>query len=122
MEQQVMKAGLGYAQVIKNQDAAAMEQILADEYMFTNESGKVKNKAEDIAEYKAGNTKMEVADITDQKVRVIGNSAAVETGTFHIKGTNKGKAFDTTERYTTVWVWRGGRWQVVSDHVSTLAK
>src|SRR5687768_13478938 len=50
MEQQVMKAGLGYAQVIKNQDAAAMEQILADEYMFTNESGKVKNKAEDIAE------------------------------------------------------------------------
>ena len=122
MEEQVMKAGLEYARIIKDQDAAGIEQLLADEYMFTNESGKVKNKAEDIADYKKGETKIEVADITDQKVRVIGNGAAVETGSFHVKGTNKGKAFDTTERYTTVWVWRAGRWQVVSDHVSTIAK
>lgn len=120
MEQQVIKAGLEYAQIIKNQDVAGIERVLADEYMFTNESGKVKNKAEDIADYKKGETKFEVADVTEQKVRVIGNGAAVETGRFHIKGTNKGKAFDTTERYTTVWVWRGGRWQVVSDHVSTV--
>ena len=122
MEEQVKKAGLEYARIIKNQDAVGIEHILADDYMFTNESGKVKNKAEDVADYKKGETKIDVADITDQKVRVIGNGAAVETGSFHIKGTNKGKAFDTTERYTTVWVWRGGRWQVVSDHVSTLAK
>lgn len=121
MEQQVLKAGIEYAQIIKNQDAVGIERVLADEYMFTNERGKVKNKAEDIAEYKKGETKFEVADITDQKVRVIGNGAAVETGSFHIKGTNKGKAFDTNERYTTVWVWPGGRWQVVADHVSTVA-
>ncbi len=120
MEQQVMKAGLEYAQIIKNRDVAGIERVLADEYMFTNESGKVKNRTEDIAEYKKGETKFEIADITDQKVRVIGNGAAVETGTFRIKGTNQGKAFDSTERYTTVWVWRGGRWQVVSDHVSTV--
>ena len=122
MEQQVMKAGLEYARIIKNQDAAAIEQLLADEYMFTNEEGKVKNKAEDIADYKKGETKMELAEISDQKVRVIGNGAAIETGTFHIKGTNKGKAFDSTERYTTVWIWRGGRWQVAADHVSQVKK
>lgn len=120
MEQQVMKAGLEYARMIKNQDAAALEHLLADDYMFTNESGKVKNKAEDIADYKKGETKIEIADITDQKVRIIGNGAAIETGTFRVKGTNKGKPFDTTERYTTTWVWRGGRWQVVADHVSTV--
>lgn len=122
MEQQVMKAGLEYARIIKNRDAAALENLLADEYMFTDENGKVKNKAQDIAEYKTGDTKIEVADITDQKVRVMGNSAAVETGTFRVKGTSKGKPFDTTERYTTVWVWRGSRWQVVADHVSTVGK
>jgi ketosteroid isomerase-like protein len=122
MEQQVMKAGLQYGQIIKAQDAAAIEMILADEYLFTNEDGKVKTKAEDVADYKKGETKIEVADITDQKVRIIGNGAAVETGTFHVKGMNKGKAFDDTERYTTVWVWRGGRWQVVADHVSNVKK
>jgi ketosteroid isomerase-like protein len=122
MEQQVMKAGLEYARIIRTQDATAIEQILADEYTFTDETGRVKNKAEDIAGYKAGDSKFEIADITDQKVRVIGNGSAVETGTFRIKGTHKGKAFDHSERYTTVWVWRGGRWQVVADHVSRLQK
>ncbi len=122
MEQQVVKAGLQYAQIIKTQDAAAIEQILADEYLFTNEDGKVKTKAEDVADYKKGETKIDVADITDQKVRIIGNGAAIETGTFHVKGTNKGKPFDDTERYTSVWVWRSGRWQVVADHVSNVKK
>ena len=122
MEEQVMKAGMEYARIIRERDVAALERILADEYLFTNESGKVRNKAEDIAGYKSGDTKFEKAEIADQKVRVIGNGAAVETGTFHIKGANKGTPFDTVERYTTVWVWRGGRWQVVADHVSTVAK
>jgi ketosteroid isomerase-like protein len=122
MEQQVMKAGLQYGQIIKAQDASAAELILADEYTFTNADGKVKTKAEDIADFKKGETKIEVADITDQKVMIIGNGAALETGVFHIKGTNKGKPFDDTERYTTVWIWRGGRWQVAADHVSNLKK
>ena len=122
MEQQVMKAGLQYAQIIKMQDAVGVELILADDYTFTNEDGRVKTKADDVADYKKGETKIEVADITDQKVRVIGNGAAIETGTFHVKGTNKGKPFDDMERYTTVWVWRSGRWQVVADHVSNVKK
>jgi ketosteroid isomerase-like protein len=122
MEQQVMKAGLKYAQIIKTQDTAAVEQILADDYSFTDEDGKVKTKAEDVADYKKGETKIEVADITDQKVRIVGNGAAIETGTFHVKGENKGKPFDSTERYTTVWVWRSGRWQVAADHVSHVKK
>ena len=122
MEQQVIKAGLEYAQIIKNQDVAGIENILADEYIYTDESGKVKNRAEDIAGYKKGETKFEIADISDQKVIITGNGSAVETGTFHVKGTNAGKAFDQTERYTTAWVWRGGRWRVVADHVSVLKK
>ncbi len=122
MEQQVMKAGLQYAQIIKGQNAASIEQILADDYLFTDEDGKVKTKAEDVADYKKGETKIEVADVSDQKVRIVGNAAAIETGAFHVRGTNKGKPFDDTERYTTVWVWRGGRWRVVADHVSNVKK
>jgi hypothetical protein len=120
MEQQVLKMGQEYGRIIKNQDAAAIERILADEYIYTNERGKVKNKAEDIAGYKTP-AKFEIFDITDQKVRVIGNNAAVETGTVRFKGaSHDGKPFDGSERYTTTWVWRGGRWQVIADHTSEI--
>jgi hypothetical protein len=118
MEQQVLKMGQEYGKMIKNQDAAAIERILADEYLFTNEKGKVKNKAEDLASYKNSDTKFELFEVSDQKVSVIGNNAAIETGTVRFKGTGKGKPFDGSERYTTTWVWRGGRWQVAADHVS----
>lgn len=122
MEQQVLKMGQEYVKMIKNQDATAIERILADEYLYTNEEGKVKNKAEDLASYKNNDAKFELFEISDQKVRVIGNSAAIETGTVRFKGTGKGKPFDGSERYTTTWVWRGGRWQIAADHTSTVKK
>jgi len=123
MEQQVLKMGQEYGKMIQRGDAAAIEKILAEEFLYTNEKGEVKNKTEDLATYKDGKSKFELTETTDQKVRVIGNGAAIETGTFRVKGTDKdSKPFDTTERYTTTWVWRGGRWQIASDHTSTIKK
>jgi uncharacterized protein (TIGR02246 family) len=123
MEQQVLKMGQNYGQMIKNQDAAAIERLLADEFLYTNERGKVVNKAEDLASYKERPVKFETFEIADQKVRVIGNNAAVETGTVRYKGADRdGKLFEGSERYTTTWVWRDGRWQIVSDHTSEIKK
>jgi uncharacterized protein (TIGR02246 family) len=121
MEQQVLKKGREYGEMIKNQDAAAIERLLADEYLYTNEKGKVKNKAEDLASYKDRPVKFEVFEVSEQKVRVIGNGAAVETGTVRYKGTDKdSKPFAGSDRYTTTWVWRDGRWQIVADHTSEI--
>lgn len=117
MEQQVLKAGQQYTEMIRRRDAAGVEQMLADEYQYTNESGKVRSKTEDLATYKE-DVKFESFVMSDQKVRVIGNGAAVETGTVTFKGADKGKPFAGSERYTTTWVWRGGRWQIVADHTS----
>ncbi len=119
MEQQVLKMGKEYGEMIQRGDAAAIERILADDYLYTDEKGKVKNKAEDLATYKNREYKIESVENSDQKVRVIGNNAAIETANFRVKGTGKdGKPFDDTYRYTTTWVWRGGRWQVAADHTS----
>lgn len=122
MEQQVLKAGTGYIQMVKNRDVAAIDRILADDFIYTNERGKVKNKAEDLASYKDDEVKFESIEVTDQKVRVINNTTAVETGTVHYKGTKSGKSFAGAERFTTTWIWRSQRWQIMADHVSTVAK
>lgn len=121
MEAQVLKMGQESANIYKNRDYAGMERSVADEAVFINPSGKVKNKAEILAELRDSQFKIESVEISDQKVRVIGNNAAIETGTIRYKGTDKsGKSFDEIERYTTTWVWRGGRWQIVGDHTSVL--
>jgi ketosteroid isomerase-like protein len=115
--------GQEYGKMIQRGDAAEIEKILATEYLYTNEKGEIKNKAEDVAGYKDRKSKLASVETTDQKVRVIGNGAAIETGTFRVKGTDKdGKPFDETERYTTTWVWRGGRWQIAADHTSTVKR
>ena len=121
MEQQILKTGQEYAEMIKRRDATAVERLLADEYVFTDENGKVKNKAEDLANYKTNPVKFDLFEVSDQKVRVVGNNAAVETGTVRFKGSGKdGKSFDGSGRYTTTWVWRDMRWQIVADHVSNI--
>ncbi|CAN5262662.1 hypothetical protein BH20ACI2_BH20ACI2_25170 [soil metagenome] len=120
MEQQVMKAGQAYGEIMKRRDAPAFERLFADEYIYTSEEGKTRNKAEDIAHMTSPDMVIESSEISDQKVRVIGNGAAIETGMYKMKGKYKDNAFDETGRYTTTWVWRGGRWQIVSDHTSRM--
>jgi uncharacterized protein (TIGR02246 family) len=118
MEQQILAASQNYTDAMKKRDKAAFEGLLADEYMFTNEDGKTRTKAEDIAMMTSPDTVIQSASVSDQKLRIIGNGAAVETGVYKSTGMNKGKPFDETGRYTTTWMWRGGRWQIVADHTS----
>jgi hypothetical protein len=131
MEQQVLKAGReyndlmirlksgrDYAALLKQGDIAALERLLADEYLYTSRDGEVSSKAQDLESYKTIQIKNYSAEHLTQEVRIIGNNAAVETGTVRYKGVNRGVPFDITKRYTTTWVWRGFRWQIVADHTS----
>lgn len=133
MEQQVLKAGRGYnelmkrlksgrdyAELVKGGEIAELDRLLADEYTYTSRDGEISSKAEDLASYKTNQNKIESADMLEQRVRVIGNYTAVETGLIRYKGANKGKPFEITKRYTTTWFWRDFRWQIVADHTSAV--
>ncbi len=123
LEAQVLKMGQEYVRLIKNKDVVAIEKMLADEYQYTDKDGKIKNKAEDLASYQENRGKLEMFEIADQKANVLGNNSAVETGIVRFKGIDKdGKPFEGSERYTTTWVWRNGRWQIAADHTSEIKK
>ena len=113
------KASESYDAALKARDAAAFGRLLADDYAFTGANGVVRNKAEDIAQMTSPDTKIESATTDDKKFRIY-RSTAVETGRYTVSGTHKGKPFTETGRYTTTWVRRDGRWQIVSDHTSVL--
>jgi ketosteroid isomerase-like protein len=130
MEQQVLKAGREYIELMKRLksgrsyaeleragEIGALRRVLADEYTCTSRDGEISSKAEDLESYKTNQIRIESADFLEQKVRVIDNNTAVETGKIRYVGTNAGKPFDMTKRYTTTWVF-SDRWQIIADHTS----
>jgi uncharacterized protein (TIGR02246 family) len=122
MEKQVAALGRAYTDMIKRNDAAAIAKILADDYIVTDEDGNRFTKEQDLATYKgrAELLKIDTAEYKDQKVRMLTGSIAIDHSTIRFAGTRSGKPFDMTERITTTWAFRDGRWLIVADHFSNL--
>ncbi len=115
-----LKSGRSYAELEKSGDIAALNRTLANEYTYTSRDGEIFNKAQDLEGYRTNQIKIDSAEILEQNVRTIDNSAAVETGKIRYIGTNAGKPFDITKRYTTTWAFYDGRWQITADHTSAV--
>ena len=122
MEQQVLAASNMFDGIMKSRDKAAYERLLAPDYTYTTEDGKIVSRADDIAHFASPDVVINTAEASDKKVRITGNTSAVETGMYHVTGMHKGKAFDETGRYTTTWIWKGMRWQIIADHNSIVKK
>ena len=105
------------SQQTNNSDLTAT--LLADKYVFTNEDGKVMNKAQSLADAKA--TKYTFADYENVQVTVFGD-AAIAIGGGKFKGTDSsGKPMDSHVRFTDTWVkMPDGKWQCVATHDSTI--
>jgi ketosteroid isomerase-like protein len=101
----------------KRADIAALNSLLANEFIITVEDGHTFSKAGYIAQLGGGTTLVELSEMSDLKVRVHGNTAVV-TGAYHEKGTIKGKPYEYHDRFTDVWMNTDGRWQVIASHYS----
>jgi ketosteroid isomerase-like protein len=104
-----------------NNDPAYFERVLADDYMGTGLSGEVTDKAQTIANTKAGDPKFESLSYEDQKVRVYGDTA-VATGRAILKGKVQGQDINGPVRFTRVYAKRDGNWQLVAFQVTRVAK
>ena len=96
------------------QDAAALDAILADGYVDATR-GQISTKAEILAEVKAGIHKVEACEISDIRVVVFGDHAAVNGLTTAVE-TLRGKDASGVNRWTDTFVKQDGRWRVVFTH------
>jgi len=100
-------------------DAAALGAILADTFISTSAEGKVRTKAEVLAELKAGAIKYQTSKVDDMKVFLYGDAAVVNgkwTGKFVLKG----KPTDTVERFTDTYIRQNGQWRAVASQGSAI--
>jgi ketosteroid isomerase-like protein len=98
-------------------DAAALAALLADTLVITSSEGRVQTKAEYVGRLKSGDTKFTAAKVDEMRVHVYGDTAIV-TGRFQGAGTERGKPFQETERWTDTWIKMNGQWLCVASHGS----
>ena len=96
------------------QDAAALDAILADSYV-ENQAGTVRTKKQILADVKAGLNAVASIDVSDIRVVVFGDHAAVDGMTV---SSEKKKGQDTSAklRWTDTFVKEDGRWRAVFTH------
>jgi ketosteroid isomerase-like protein len=101
----------------KQRNIEILSSLLADEFVITVEDGSVYSKAGYISHTADSGTKVQLAEMSDLKVRTHGNLAVV-TGAYHEKGESNGKPYDYHDRLTDCWIKTAGKWQVIASHYS----
>jgi ketosteroid isomerase-like protein len=102
-------------------DSRALDGLVADTFIYTDTDGSVMNKAQFLADNKDPNYKASLVTNEDEKVFSYSNTAVV-IGTYHTKGTYKGKAFDHYGRFTDTWIFQDGTWRCVASHTTLVNK
>ena len=105
----------------KTNNPDLLAPLLADKLVDTSADGKVRNKAELLANARA--TKYSSVEYQDMKVTVFGDTA-IATGGFKGQGTDEsGKPIISHSRWTDTWVkMPDGKWQCVATHGSNIEK
>jgi len=113
-----LERDIGRANITRDYDF--FDRVEAEEFIFTDSAGGITTKKEDLAELKrpaSPDSKLIAYDV-DQMHVLLYDKCAVVTGLATIKHLAKGKEVINQNRFTDVFVWRQGRWQIVAGHSS----
>lgn len=108
-----------WSQADTRKDTAALDRILADDWIGIDFEGTVLTKPQALRGIGSDSGSLESTVLSDIKVRVYGD-AAVLTGTDTEKSEYHGKDSSGKYLWTDVFVRRDGRWQAVSSQSTKL--
>jgi hypothetical protein len=111
----------GWNQAQLHHDSKALEELVADSFISTDNDGTFMTKSQFLADNKDLSYAPTLMTNSDERIFVYGD-AAVVAGIYHAKGLNKGKPFDHYGRFTDTWVYLNGKWVCVATHTSALKK
>lgn len=117
-----------WPRIIRERDAAAVRRLEADDIMLVYPDGSAGNKEQDVKDIEAGMITFESWELSELKVNVIDNDAAVAT--FLIAVTNgklktpDGKTQDISGKYRGMdtFARRNGQWQLVASALTPLSR
>ena len=121
VEKQLLEIEQKIGQANSTCDYNYFRMIEAEEFIFTDSQGNVTTRAEDLAGEK--DCKPNSDQHSFEEARLIHNgNFAVMNARQTITGQRNGKDFRVQTRFTDVFVWRDGRWQLLAGHSSRIPK
>ena len=100
-------------------DRAALQRLLADDYLLVDSRGGTETKAQAIAGLTAAGTSLDPF-VVEQPVQRNWNGGAVLGGVVALTGKSAGKPFSDRLRFVDVWAKRGALWQLVFTQAAKL--
>jgi ketosteroid isomerase-like protein len=121
IRQEVLKVEREQDEAVARSDTKTLDRIWVDGLVYTTPTGELVTKAQHLADFRSGIRKFDSMKHDNFKVRVYGDTAVLtarSTSVLHYKG-----QVSTGPRvFTNVYVKMDGRWQLVSHHVTDVAK
>lgn len=108
----LMEAAEAYEHAQITGDTAALQLLIADNYVLVGSDGSRSNKSELIAFWTADGFDPEPVTVTDSVEHIWTDGAALG-GLVTLRGVSGGEPFSTNIRYVDVWSLRDGEWRVV---------
>jgi ketosteroid isomerase-like protein len=98
-------------------DEAALEDLLADDYVLVNSRGRRQSKADLIGDYTKPGFKLEPFTV-EEAVELVWRDGAVMGGVATLRGVDAGQTFEVRLRFSDIWAKRDGKWRVIYTHAS----
>jgi ketosteroid isomerase-like protein len=98
----------------RRNDAAFIDNLLAEEFVVTYDDGTRGDRAKELALAASFNQKVDSSTLDEFIVKEYGNTAIVWFN-LHLVGPSKGQTLELTYRFVDVFVLRDARWQCVSS-------
>jgi ketosteroid isomerase-like protein len=102
-------------------DAKVLDSLITDDFVYTDYDGTFMDKPRFLADLKDPEYRPSLVANEGVKVSVY-PGAAVVTGTYHTRGTYKGKPFEHWGRFTDTWIREHATWYCVASHTNLLKK
>lgn len=112
---QVRALDLKLTEAYKQRQFDLLASLLDEDFVITFEDGNIFGKTGYISFSATSTIHVDVAEMSDVKVRVHGNTAIL-TGVYHEKGKDKDGPYDYRDRFTDVWMKSGGKWRMIASH------
>jgi len=103
----------------RSKDKAALERLIASDFVFVRGSGRVGDRADVVATFTSPTMAVTEVKNDERKFFDLGDTVLV-SAKVQLSGTEEGKAFVENFRGVDVWAKRNGAWQVVYTQITLL--